>query len=62
MVGTRPLYYCATELKDHRGVVAYWATTPIRIDMKGFFGPYNILTFYKKKFFFSYYLFILKNI
>ena len=33
MVGTQPPYHCATEPKDHRGVAAYWATTPIRVDM-----------------------------
>ena len=41
MAGTWPSYGCATEPKDHRGVVAYWAITPIRIDMEGSFGPYN---------------------
>ena len=33
-----------TEPKDHRGVAAYWATTPIRVDMEGPFGPYNRIT------------------
>ena len=33
MTGTWPPYHCATEPKDHRGVAAYCATTPIWIDM-----------------------------
>ena len=42
MAGTQPSYHCATEPKDHRGVAAYWATTPIRVDMVGTIGPYTI--------------------
>ena len=41
MAGSWPPYHCATEPKDHRGVAAYCATTPIWIDMEGPFGPYN---------------------
>ena len=41
MRGTWPPYHCATEPKSHRGVAAYWATTPIRVDMVRTIGPYN---------------------